>query len=122
MVFVWISPAPGCRHHVGLWRAYVHFCCRRDSHHRDVRPAVDVFYRALRRCPWAKPVFLEAFAPPLVGALDAAALRAVYATLADKGLRVHVDLDDFVARWKAAAKPEASSHADHQHHPASGRR
>lgn len=141
-----LEEAPACRHHVGLWRAYVRFCCRRTSSRHDggadtqqprrgarasaaaaaaaANAAIDVFYHALRRCPWAKPLFLEAFAPPLVGDLDAAALRAVYATLADKGLRVHVDLDDFLARWKAAPEPEAAAHADchHRDPAAAGRR
>lgn len=56
---------------------------------------------------------MEAFAPAttmttttttgaaaLVRELDSAELRSVYNTLCDKGLRVHVEMPEFVEKWR----------------------
>ena len=95
-----------CQHNVGLWLSYIRYC--RDA--PALRPkAKDVFYRALQRCPWAKDVFLEAFGPALLRALDSAELRSVYRALYDKGLRVHVELDEFVGRWQEEEKEKKKS-------------
>ena len=91
---------PCCReHHPGLWTAYVRFCSRHDA----ARRARDAFYRALSHCPWSRDVM---FAGMGVGAgagggglLDADELRSVYHTLCDKGLRVHVEMPEFIERW-----------------------
>jgi hypothetical protein len=90
------------RHHTGIWIAYIRYC--HGSAALRAR-AKDVFYRAVQRCPWSKDVFLEAFAT-LVHDMDTAELRSVYNTLCDKGLRVHVELGDFVEQWKGRAQQQ----------------
>ncbi|KAI1814814.1 DUF1740-domain-containing protein [Poronia punctata] len=82
-----------CAHHVGLWIAYIRLCRNNKS----------VFYRAIQACPWSKDVFMEAFGT-LVRDMDSAELKSVYATMCQKGIRVHVDMDEFVDRWRREYK------------------
>ncbi|KAK5629737.1 hypothetical protein RRF57_005452 [Xylaria bambusicola] len=89
-----------CKHHVGLWIAYVRFCHAR----KELRAkAKGVFYRAIQACPWSKDVFMEAFST-LVREMDSAELKSVYATMCEKGLRIHVDMDEFVENWREKMK------------------
>ena len=86
-----------CKSNVMLWVWYIHFA---HEHRRQLRGsgskvAVDVFYRALRHCPWAKAVLLEAFLT-LAGDMGSDELRSVYGMMASKGLRIHVELDEFM--------------------------
>lgn len=89
----YISSASSSSSSVELWARYVRFSRGR----RELRArARDVLYRAVAACPWAKELYMEAFrAPP--GEFSAAELRAVFDSLVAKGLRVHVDLDEFLA-------------------------
>lgn len=90
-----------CAHHVGLWVAYVRFChARKELRARFAKP---VFYRAVQACPWSKDVFMEAFGT-LVREMDSAELKSVYSTMCEKGLRVHVDMDEFIENWRKEQK------------------
>lgn len=89
-----------CKHHPGLWISYIRFCHER----KELRPkAKSVFYRALQYCPWSKEVFMEAFAT-LVRDMDSSELKSVYNTLNEKGLRVHVEMEEFVEKWRREQK------------------
>ncbi|RYP81957.1 hypothetical protein DL769_001801 [Monosporascus sp. CRB-8-3] len=93
-----------CRHHPGLWISYVRFC----HGSRELRPkAKDVFYRAIQHCPWSKDLFLEAFVT-LGREMDSSELRSVYNTLCDKGLRVHVEMPEFVDKWRREQKEKSA--------------
>ncbi|KAI0024891.1 NRDE-2, necessary for RNA interference-domain-containing protein [Xylariomycetidae sp. FL0641] len=93
-----------CKNHPGLWISYIRFC----HDNKALRSkAKDVFYRALQNCPWSKEVFMEAFAT-LVRDVDSAELKSVYSTLCDKGLRVHVEMDEFVEEWRRSQKEKQS--------------
>lgn len=90
-----------CRSSVALWVWYIRFA---HAHREQLRggrsgsggkAAVDVFYRALRHCPWAKTIFLEAF-ETLAGDMVEDELRSVYGMMTSKGLRMHVELDEAV--------------------------
>ncbi|OAR00968.1 hypothetical protein LLEC1_07225 [Akanthomyces lecanii] len=91
-----------CRSSVALWVWYIRFA---HAHRKQLRgrggaggrAAVDVFYRALRHCPWAKMVFLEAF-ETLAGEMVEDELRSAYGMMTAKGLRVHVELDEAAGR------------------------
>lgn len=87
-----------CRGNVGLWLSYVRFCGRHAKELRSSVRAKDVFYRAISACPWSKELAMEAFAT-LVHDMDSGELRAVFNTIATKGLRVHIDLEEFSAKW-----------------------
>ncbi|KAK8076749.1 hypothetical protein PG994_004021 [Apiospora phragmitis] len=89
------------KHNMGLWVSYIRYC--RATKELGGPKAKEVFYRAIQRCPWSKDVFMEAFGT-LVRDLDSAELRSVYSTLYEKGLRVHVEMDEFVGRWKEEAR------------------
>lgn len=90
-----------CRGSAGLWRAYVRFC---QTHRKELRgKAVEVFYRAVGACPWSKDVAMEAFGT-LVRDMDSGDLRGVYAAMVAKGLRIHIDLEDFSKDWARASK------------------
>ncbi|KXX73894.1 Protein NRDE2 [Madurella mycetomatis] len=86
----------GCRGSVELWVHYIRFCCAA----KELRgKAKDVFYRAIAACPWPKELYMEAFGT-LVGQMSSSELRAVFNTMATKGLRIHVDLEEFIEGWK----------------------
>ncbi|GAB1320735.1 hypothetical protein MFIFM68171_10945 [Madurella fahalii] len=81
-----------CKGSVELWVSYIRFCCSA----KELRgKAKDVFYRAIAACPWAKELYMEAFGT-LVGWMNSSELRAVFNTMATKGLRVHVDLAELL--------------------------
>ena len=92
-----------CRGNAPLWLDYIRFCYARKA----LRPkARDVFYRAVAQCPWSKELYLEAFGT-LAKEMNSAELKAVFSTITTNGLRVHVDMEEFVAAAKAKAKTEA---------------
>jgi hypothetical protein len=61
--------------------------------------AKGVFYRALGACPTAKAVYMEAFGT-LVKEMGSAELRGVFDTMLNKGVRVHVDLEEWLEKWE----------------------
>ncbi|KAK0727965.1 hypothetical protein B0T26DRAFT_748248 [Lasiosphaeria miniovina] len=77
-----------CGGNIGLRLGYLRFAARSSSSAAAKKELCDhgqakaVFYRAIATCPWAKQLYLEAFEPPLAGAM------------ATKGLRTHVDLEE----------------------------
>lgn len=85
-----------CKTNIGLWLAYLRF----SYAHRELRPKVkDLFYRGLRHCPWSKDIMMEAFCT-LIRDMKSDELRSVYNTMTGKGLRLHLDMDEFVERWR----------------------
>ncbi|KAL7626957.1 hypothetical protein AAE478_003732 [Parahypoxylon ruwenzoriense] len=89
-----------CRNHPDLWISYIRFCHER----KELRSkAKSVFYRALQSCPWSKDVFMEAFTT-LVRDMDSSELKSVYNMLCEKGLRVHVEMEEFVEKWRREQK------------------
>ncbi|KAI1106878.1 DUF1740-domain-containing protein [Jackrogersella minutella] len=85
-----------CKNNPGLWVSYIRFCHDKE----EFRPkAQDVFLRAFHNCPWSKEVFMEAFVT-LVDQLDSVGLRSVYRELSGRGLRVHVEMDEFLEKWR----------------------
>ncbi|KAI1094698.1 DUF1740-domain-containing protein [Rostrohypoxylon terebratum] len=89
-----------CKHHPGLWISYIRFCHGNKALRSKAK---SVFYRAIQHCPWSKEVFMEAFVT-LVRDMDSSELRSVYNTLCEKGLRVHVEMEEFVEKWRREHK------------------
>ncbi|KAI0165812.1 DUF1740-domain-containing protein [Xylariaceae sp. FL1272] len=85
-----------CAHHPGLWVAYIRFCHDRKELRKKAK---GVFARAIQACPWCKDVYMEAFGT-LCRDMDSAELKGVYNTMYDKGLRIFVDLHEFVDEWR----------------------
>ncbi|KEY65824.1 hypothetical protein S7711_07205 [Stachybotrys chartarum IBT 7711] len=88
-----------CKTNAWLWTAYIRFC---QGHDGLRAKAKSVFYRALRHVPFSKDVMMEAFAS-LVRGMESDELKAVFNTMTSKDLRVHVDLDDFLAKRRGQA-------------------
>lgn len=100
-----------------LWKLYVLFELSRGQ----IQRAKDIFYRGMRACPWSKDLLMLAFThlradvieqgqgqgqgdiqgPVAVSrekeqGMDLEELRRVYHVLVEKGLRIHVDIEDLL--------------------------
>lgn len=90
--------------------AYLRFCCRafkkevegkgkrKMAKQTGSTKAKEVFYRSVAACPWAKELYMEAFREWLNGEFSEGELRGIFQTTVTKGLRVHVDLEEFLER------------------------
>ncbi|OHF00162.1 hypothetical protein CORC01_04570 [Colletotrichum orchidophilum] len=85
-----------CKSNPDLWRCYIKFSYARSQLRHKAK---DVFFRGLRHCPWSKELALEAYTT-LISVMDEFELRSVFNTMSSKGLRIHVDLDEFLATHK----------------------
>ena len=83
-------------HCAGIWKMY--FCF---EHSRgNLKNATAVWYRGIRACPWVKELYLLPFeylrhGP---GAMRDADLKKVYDMMVEKGLRLHVDLEQLIGQ------------------------
>jgi hypothetical protein len=73
----------------GLWRFYILYCVRIAQFRHQVK---DIWYRALQACPWAKNLFITGFES--ISDLDRKELLGTWRVMGEKGLRVHVDLEE----------------------------
>lgn len=87
-----------------LWKLYFLFEYSRGEMHR----AKGVFYRAISACPWAKELYLLAF-EYLRDTLSLRDLRGVYEAMVEKGLRVHVSLEEMWESTDEAAANQRSA-------------
>ncbi|KAL8901900.1 MAG: hypothetical protein Q9192_000319 [Flavoplaca navasiana] len=81
---------PGAAHSAGLWKWY--FLYDFENGDASMKGARDVYYRAIRACPWAKGIWMLAF-EYLTGVMEEAELRGVYEMMVEKELRIHVPLE-----------------------------
>lgn len=89
-----------CKSSAWLWICYIRFCYRREEFRVKAK---EVFYRAVRNCPWSKDLAMEAFIT-LARDMDSSELRDVFNAIVSKGLRTHMDLDEFIENWKASRR------------------
>lgn len=87
------------RQSAAIWNLYFHFELRRGEFQRSKQ----VFYRAVRACPWAKQLYLLAFRH-LGNVMGVGELRGVFETMVEKELRIHVPLDDVFDAWDERKK------------------
>ncbi|KAG5798933.1 hypothetical protein H9Q69_002067 [Fusarium xylarioides] len=93
-----------CKFNTSLWIHFIRFC----SSHRELRPkAKDILFRALMHCPWSKDVMMEAFLT-LNREMDSSELKGIFETMTSKGLRIHVDLEEFLDKRKDAKRAAKS--------------
>ncbi|QGI62468.1 uncharacterized protein FFB20_06517 [Fusarium fujikuroi] len=89
-----------CKFNTCLWIYLIRFC----STQRELRSkAKDTLFRALRHCPWSKDVMMEAFLT-LNRQMDSSELKGIFETMTSKGLRIHVDLEDFLDKREDAMR------------------
>ncbi|OLN93911.1 NRDE2-like protein [Colletotrichum chlorophyti] len=97
---------PACRSNPDLWRCYIKFSyARKQFRHK----AKDVFFRGLQCCPWSKELALEAYTT-LINIMDEFELRSVFNTMTSKGLRIHIDLEEFVGRHDKTRAKRGEGH------------
>jgi hypothetical protein len=75
----------------GLWRWYILFCLETP---RFRGMAKEVWYRALKACPWPKQLYLTGFENLGMGEMEFRELRSTWRVMGEKELRVHVDLEE----------------------------
>jgi hypothetical protein len=81
------------RSSLSLWKLYILFELSRGNAAR----AKELFYRAMRACPWSKDILLLPVQHPhLREGFDFWELRKIYNVLTDKELRVHVEIGEEV--------------------------
>ena len=77
----------------GIWISYLEFCASQ----RELKSkAKGVLYRGLRQCPGSKVLMMKAFTV-LSQEMESSELRSIFNTMTSKDLRVHVDLEEFLA-------------------------
>ncbi|RVD87427.1 uncharacterized protein DFL_001662 [Arthrobotrys flagrans] len=79
---------------IQIWILYLQFEVRQSQPGR----AKDVFFRAIRACPWSKDIVLSGF-KLLQSILDFGEMRKVYGVMQEKELRVHVDIEELLEEW-----------------------
>ncbi|KAG9246252.1 NRDE-2, necessary for RNA interference-domain-containing protein [Calycina marina] len=80
--------SPACRGAISLWKSYIFFCAQ----HFPER-AKDIWYQALKSCPWAKELYVVGF-ETLQTVLSFDDLKATWKVMGEKNLRVHIDLEE----------------------------
>lgn len=71
---------------------------RGSSSSSTAKTAAQTFYASLRACPWSKELCMLGFTQPALRRyLGPEALKTVYATMVDRGLRLHIDISDSLA-------------------------
>lgn len=81
-----------CKASIPIWSWYIRFA---NGEKQFRSRAKDLFYRALRECPWSKDIMMLAFTT-LVKLMESEELKSVFEMMTAKGLRVHVDMDEFM--------------------------
>ncbi|KAL8996961.1 MAG: hypothetical protein Q9169_003667 [Polycauliona sp. 2 TL-2023] len=82
---------PRAAHSAGLWKWYFLYEIENSKVKGDTKRAREVYYRAIRACPWAKGIYMLAF-EYLSEVLEAGELRGIYEMMMEKELRIHVAL------------------------------
>ena len=102
----------GC-HSLAIWRWYLMWELQVVEDEKEAKKddfegsnklarAQDVFYSGMRACPWAKELYMLAFADErLSGTMGFKGLRKVYETIVEKGLRIHIDLAEVLEEHDA---------------------
>ncbi|KAF3312810.1 hypothetical protein TWF173_006841 [Orbilia oligospora] len=91
---------------IQIWVLYLQFEVRQSQPGR----AKDVFFRAIRACPWSKDIVLSGF-KLLRSILDFGEMRKVYGVMQEKELRVHVDIEELLEEWDQDAMMDGAGKA-----------
>lgn len=93
---------PHSRSSLSIWSLYIEFELRQ----KEVKRAKRLLHRALAECPWAKDLYLMAFASPFRQAYRSAELRDIHRLMLEKGIRLHKSLETAVAGWQSEVSEE----------------
>lgn len=83
----------------GVWKMFILFM-KREFSEKGGGKVKEVWYRALRACPWVKELYIVGF--EVLGneskdkrqGVDGKELIGTWRVMGEKGLRVHVDLEE----------------------------
>lgn len=107
--------SPTSRSSSGLWKFYLIWTSQNEKHLSKNSKlnglAKDIWYRALRACPWTKELYVLGF--ELLGGdagMDFRELRSTWKIMGEKELRVHVDLEEEFEDIEESQKQEAIGH------------
>ena len=79
----------GSKYSPGLWRLFILYTLQVPQFRSQTK---DIWYRAIRACPWAKELYIIGFEK--LDGVERAELLGTWKVMGEKGLRVHVDLED----------------------------
>jgi hypothetical protein len=82
--------SPLSKSSAGLWKFYMLYCLQTPQFQPRVK---EVWYRALRACPWSKELYILGF-EKLQGLVEFGELKETWKVMGEKELRVHVDLEE----------------------------
>jgi len=82
--------SPKTKSAAGLWKFYLIYCLETPQFRSQAK---DIWYRALRACPWAKELYIIGF-EKLGDLVSFEELKRTWRVMGEKELRVHVDLED----------------------------
>jgi hypothetical protein len=82
--------SPKTKSAAGLWKFYILYCLETPQFRSQAK---DIWYRALRACPWAKELYIIGF-EKLGDLVSFEELKRTWRVMSEKELRVHVDLED----------------------------
>jgi len=82
--------SPTSRSSPGLWKLYILYCLQTPQFHLQIK---DMWYRALRACPWVKELYILGF-ETMGDLVEFGELKGTWRVMGEKDLRVHVDLEE----------------------------
>jgi hypothetical protein len=82
--------SPACKSSAGLWRFYIFYYLETSQFRSQAK---DIWYRAIKACPWAKELYLIGF-EKMCNMLPFVELKSIWRIMGEKDLRVHVDLQE----------------------------
>jgi hypothetical protein len=83
--------SPVSRSSASVWKLYLLFCLETPQFRTRGK---DIWYRALRACPWAKELYMSGFELISEEDIGFGELKGTWKVMGEKELRVHVDLED----------------------------
>jgi len=95
--------SPSSKSSAGLWRFYIIYCLETSQFRAQAK---DIWYRAIRACPWAKELYLIGF-ESMSNILPFSELKNIWKIMVEKDLRVHIDLEE---RFEDIGKLEKTAH------------
>jgi hypothetical protein len=107
--------SPTSRSSPGLWKLYLIWISQNEKqlskNGKSKGLTKDIWYRALRACPWTKELYVLGF--ELLGedaGMDFRELRSTWRVMGEKELRVHVDLEEEFEDIEESQKQKAIGH------------
>lgn len=82
--------SPSSNSSAALWRFYIFYCLETPQFRARAK---DIWYRAIRACPWVKELYLIGF-EKMSNILPFSELKSMWRIMGEKDLRVHVDLEE----------------------------